>query len=297
MDKHTFTVLEFDKIITFLKYYVTSPQGSKLCERLTPSTHLKEIKTLLTEVSEMKEMLRINDDIPIQGIRDIELIINKTRVEGFYLDPQQLQEIHSTVETARTIKTFFKNSASQFPSLHTITSKIIPLKELEDAIRKAIGHHGEILDTASQELKALRHKIRHFKVQIKNTLEGLLHNDTLQFIFQEQLITIRNGRFVLPVKIDHTGYLPGVVHDQSHSKATNFVEPLSVVNLNNELQILRTEEMHEEIRILFQLTRTIRGKKAEILFNLSLLEKLDLTYAKAQMSRALNGTEHRTHFL
>ena len=291
MDKHTFAVLEFDKIITFLKYYVTSPQGSKLCERLTPLTHLHEIRTLLAEVSEMKEMLRINDDIPIHGIRDIAFILNKTRVEGFYLEPQQLQEIYSTVETARTIKTFFKNSASQFPSLHTITSKIIPLKELEDAIRKAIGNHGEILDTASRELKALRQKIRQIKVQIKSTLEGLLNNENLQFIFQEQLITIRNGRYVLPVKIDHTGYLPGVVHDQSHSKATNFIEPLSVVTSNNELQILRTEEMHEEVRILFALTRTIRGKKEEILFNLSLLEKLDITYAKAQMSRALNGAE------
>ena len=291
MDTHTFAVLEFDKIITFLKYYVTSPQGSKLCERLTPSTHLKEITTLLTEVSEMKELLRINDDIPIHGIRDIERILNKTRVEGFYLEPQQLQEIHSTVETARTIKTFFTNTASQFPSLHTITSKIIPLKELEDAIRKAIGNHGEILDSASRELKALRQKIRQVKVQVKKNLEELLNNENLQFIFQEQFITIRNGRFVLPVKIDHTGYLPGVVHDQSHSKATNFIEPLSVVNLNNELQILRTEEMHEEVRILFALTRTIRGKKEEILFNLSLLEKLDLTYAKAQMSRALKGTE------
>ena len=291
MDTHTFTVLEFDKIITFLKYYVTSPQGSKLCERLTPSTHLKEIKTLLTEVSEMKELLLINDDIPIHGIRDIERILNKTRVEGFYLEPQQLQEVYSTVETARTIKTFFNNIASQFPSLHTITSKIIPLKELEDAIGKAIGNRGEILDTASRELKALRQKIRQVKLQVKKTLEELLNNENLQFIFQEQLITIRNGRFVLPVKIDHTGYLPGVVHDQSHSKATNFIEPLSVVNLNNELQILRTEEMHEEVRILFALTRTIRGEKAEILFNLSLLEKLDLTYAKAQMSRALNGTE------
>ena len=291
MDTHTFTVLEFNKIITFLKYYVTSPQGSKLCERLTPSTHLKEIKTLLTEVSEMKELLLINDDIPIHGIRDIERILNKTRVEGFYLEPQQLQEVYSTVETARTIKTFFNNIASQFPSLHTITSKIIPLKELEDAIGKAIGNRGEILDTASRELKALRQKIRQVKLQVKKTLEELLNNENLQFIFQEQLITIRNGRFVLPVKIDHTGYLPGVVHDQSHSKATNFIEPLSVVNLNNELQILRTEEMHEEVRILFALTRTIRGEKAEILFNLSLLEKLDLTYAKAQMSRALNGTE------
>ena len=291
MDKHTFTVLEFDKIISFLKYYVTSPQGHKLCERLSPLTNPQDIKTLLTEVTEMKEILTIHDDIPIHGIKDIERIVNRTRVEGFYLEPQQLQEVHSTAETVRMIKTFFNNIASSYPTLHIIASKLLPLKDLEDAIRKAIGNSGEILDTASHQLRTTRQKIRRLRGEIKNSLEELLNRETLQFIFQEQLITIRSGRFVLPVKIDQRAYLPGVVHDQSQSKATYFIEPLSVVNHNNELQILRKEETHEEIMILLQLTSRIREKKSELLFNLSLLEKLDITYAKAQMSRALHASE------
>jgi len=291
MDKHTFTVLEFDKILTFLKQYVTSPQGSRLCERLIPSPHLQEIKILLTEVTEMKEVLTTYDAIPLDGIQDIEDLVNRTRVEGFYLEPQQLQEIRSTLETGRKVKTFFKTVGSKYSSLQNITSKIIPLKELEDAIKRAIGNQGEILDTASQELKTLRQKIKHLKLHIKNTLEELLLRENLSFIFQEQLITIRNGRFVLPVKIDCKGYLPGVVHDQSHSKATYFIEPLSVVNLNNELQILRKEEIHEEVRILTNLTAQVREKMAETLFSLSLLEKLDLIYAKAKFSIALNGCE------
>ena len=291
MDKHTFAVLEFDKIITFLKYYVTSPQGHKLCERLSPLTNPQEIKILLTEVTEMKEILTVYDDIPIHGIKDIERIVNRTRVEGFYLEPQQLQEVHSTVATGRMIKTFFTNTASSYATLKTITSKILPLKDLEDAIRKAIGNHGEILDTASHQLRTTRQKIRRLRGEINKSLEELLNRESLQFIFQEQLITIRNGRFVLPVKIDQRAYLPGVVHDQSQSKATYFIEPLSVVDHNNELQILRKEENHEEIMILLQLTSLVREKKAELLFNLSLLEKLDITYAKAQLSRALNASE------
>ena len=291
MDKHTFTVLEFDKIITFLKYYVTSPQGHKLCERLSPLTNPQDIKTLLTEVTEMKEILTIYDDIPIHGIKDIERVVNRTRVEGFYLEPQQLQEVHSTVTTGRMIKTFFNNTASSYSTLNTIASKFLPLKDLEDSIRKAIGNSGEILDTASHQLRTTRQKIRRLRGEINNSLEELLNRETLQFIFQEQLITIRNGRFVLPVKIDQRAYLPGVVHDQSQSKATYFIEPLSVVDHNNELQILRKEESHEEIMILLQLTSRVREKKAELLFNLSLLEKFDITYAKAQMSRALNASE------
>jgi DNA mismatch repair protein MutS2 len=291
MDKHTFTVLEFDKIITFLKYYVTSPQGHKLCERLSPLTNPQDIKTLLTEVSQMKEILTIYDDIPIHGIKDIERIVNRTRVEGFYLEPRQLQEVHSTVTTGRMIKTFFNNTASSYSALNTIASKLLPLKDLEDSIRKAIGNSGEILDTASHQLRTTRQKIRRLRGEINNSLEELLNRETLQFIFQEQLITIRNGRFVLPVKIDQRAYLPGVVHDQSQSKATYFIEPLSVVDHNNELQILRKEESHEEIMILLQLTSRVREKKAELLFNLSLLEKFDITYAKAQMSRALNASE------
>jgi DNA mismatch repair protein MutS2 len=291
MDTHTLTVLEFGKILNFLKQYVTSPQGSRLCEQLTPLHNLQEIKTLLSEVTEMKEVLNTYDDIPIHGIRDIEDFLNRIRVEGFYLEPQQLQEICSTLETGREIKTFFRAIGSKYSSLQNIIGKIIPLKELEDTIRGAIGHQGEILDTASPELKSLRQQIKNIKFDIKNTLEELLFREDLSFTFQEQLITIRNGRFVLPVKIDHKGYLPGVVHDQSHSKATYFIEPLSVVNLNNELQILRKEETHEEIRILTNLTDQSREKKPEILFTLSLLEQLDIIYAKAKLSAALNACE------
>ncbi len=291
MDKHTLTVLEFYKILSFLKQYVTSPQGSMLCERQTPLNNLQEIKTLLTEVTEMKELLRIYDEIPIHGIKDIESLVLRTRVEEFYLEPQQFQEIRSTLETGRKLKTFFKATASKYSSLQNITSKIIPLKELEDDIKKTIGNQGEILDTASQELKTLRQKIKHLRLDINNILEELLFRENFSFIFQEQLITIRNGRFVLPVKIDCKGYLPGVVHDQSHSKETYFIEPLSVVNLNNELQILRKEEIREEVRVLINLTKQVREYKAEILFDLSLLEKLDLIYAKAKFSIALNARE------
>lgn len=291
MDKHTLTVLEFYKILSFLKQYMTSPQGNRLCEHLTPSDNLQEIKTRLTEVTEMKELLNIYDDIPIQGINDIEHLVHRTRVEEFYLEPQQLQDIRSTIETGRKLKTFLHATASKYASLQTITGKIIPLKELEDAITKTIGNQGEILDTASQELKTLRQTIKRVRLDIKTILEELLSRENFNFVFQEQLITIRNGRFVLPVKIDCKGYLPGVVHDQSHSKETYFIEPLSVVDLNNELQILRKEEIREEVRVLINLTRKVRENKAEILFNLSLLEKLDLIYAKAKFSLALHACE------
>ena len=291
MDTHTLTVLEFDKILTFLKHYVTSPQGTRLCEQLTPLHNTQEIKRLLAEVTEMKEVLNTYDEIPIHGIKDIEDLVNRTRVEGFYLEPQQLQEIRTTLETGRKIKNFFKTIGSKYSSLKNITSKIITLKELEETIKGAIGNQDEILDTASQELQTLRQKIKHLKLHIKNILEELLFRENLSFIFQEQLITIRNGRYVLPVKIDYKGYLPGVVHDQSHSRATYFIEPLSVVNINNELQIIQKEEIHEEIRILISLTKQVRKSKAEILFNLSLLEKFDLIYAKAKFSIALNACE------
>ena len=164
MDKHTLTVLEFYKILSFLKQYVTSPQGSMLCERLTPSNNLQEIKTLLTEVTEMKELLSIYDEIPIHGIKDIESLVHRTRVEEFYLEPQHFQEIRSTLETGRKLKTFLKATVSKYSSLQNITSKIIPLKELEDTIKKTIGNQGEILDTASQELKTLRQKIKHLRL-------------------------------------------------------------------------------------------------------------------------------------
>ena len=243
MDKHTLNVLEFDKIISFLKHYVTTPQGARICQRLTPLADPGEIKKLLAEVTEMKDLLAVYNDIPLHGIHDIERLIQRTRVEGFYIEPQQLLEIRSTLEAGRQLKSFIATVDSRYQKIKTIASKLFPLQALEDAMRKAIGNTGEILDTASPELNALRSKIRQVKLHIKNILETLLYREDLRFIFQEQLITIRNGRFVLPVKIDHKSYLAGVVHDQSQSKATYFIEPLPAVDPNNELQILRKEEL------------------------------------------------------
>jgi DNA mismatch repair protein MutS2 len=291
MDRHSLTVLEFDKIIAFLKHYVTSPQGGTICDRLTPLTDPGEIKALLAEVSEMKELLTVHDDFPIHGIRDIERTVSRTKVEGFYIEPPQLQEIRSTLETGRKLKSFIKSADVRYHTIAALLGKIFPLKELEDAIRKAIGSTGEILDTASPELHAIRKKMRQLKLHIKNILESLLHREDLRFIYQEQLITIRNGRFVLPVKIDHKAFLPGVVHDQSQSRATYFIEPLAAVDPNNELQILLKEELREEVRILLALTALVRELREELLFNLSLLERIDLIYAKARLSQAINACE------
>ena len=291
MDKHTLRVLEFDKIISFLKHYTSSPQGGRICDRVLPLTDLSEIASSLAEVSEIKELLTIHDDLPIHGIRDIERIVSRTRVEGFYIEPPQLQEIRSTLETGKKLKSFIKKVDAKYHKINTLIGKLFFLKELEDAIRKAIGNTGEILDTASPELTSIRNKIRQLKLHIKHILESLLHREDLRFIFQEQLITIRNSRFVLPVKIDHKAFLPGVVHDQSQSKATYFIEPLAAVDLNNELQILLKEELREEVRILLMLTGMVRELREEILFNLALLEKIDLIYAKARLSMAINACE------
>jgi DNA mismatch repair protein MutS2 len=291
MDNHSLTVLEFDKIISFLKHYVSSPQGGKICDRLTPLTDPVEIKALLAEVTEMKELITIHDDFPIHGIMDIERTISRTKVEGFYIEPPQLQDIRSTLAVGRNLKSFIKTAEAKYHNIYTLIGKIFPLKELEDAIRKAVGNTGEILDTASPELHAIRNKIRQLKLHIKNILESLLNREDLRFIYQEQLITIRNGRFVLPVKIDHKAFLPGVVHDQSQSKATYFIEPLAAVDPNNELQILRKEELREEVRILLALTVLVRELREELLFNLSLLERIDLIYAKARLSQAINACE------
>jgi DNA mismatch repair protein MutS2 len=291
MDRHSLLVLEFNKIISFLKHYVTSPQGGKLCDRLIPLTDAGEIKSLLAEVTEMKDILTVHDAFPIHGIKDIERTVSRTKIEGFYIEPPQLQEIRSTLETGRKLRSFIKGTHKTYHIIETLIGTIFPLQDLEDALRKTIGNTGEIVDTASPELNAIRKKIRQVKLHIKNILETLLHREDLRFIYQEQLITIRNGRFVLPVKIDHKAFLPGVVHDQSQSKATYFIEPLAAVDLNNELQILRKEELREEVQILLALTALVRELREELLFNLSLLEKIDLIYAKARLSQAINACE------
>lgn len=290
MTEHTLQVLEFHSVLSLLKGFATSNLGESLCESLRPKRDIKEIESLLDEVSELKEILRVYGDIPISGIRDVEESVIKTRVEGFILDPFEFLDILSTLQAAHQLKRFFgKLEGTPYPLLRKMGNKLIFLPDLERKIEQAVGVRGDILDSASPKLKEIRGKIKRLRTKIQKSLEDLLVQDLFQPFFQERIITIRNGRYVIPVKSDFKGHIQGIIHDHSHSKATYFVEPISTIELNNELGLSFKEEKDEELRVLENLSNSIRANSQEILTNLELLGKIDLTYAKVRYSIELNA--------
>jgi DNA mismatch repair protein MutS2 len=290
MNEHTLRVLEFNSILSLLKGFVTSRLGESLCKSLKPISDIKEIATLLDEVSELKEILQSYGDIPIRGIMDVEGSIKKTRVEGSVLEPIEILDILSTLNATHRLKRFFeKLEGDWYPLTKGIAECLIDLPEIEHKIEKTVGDRGDILDSASPKLNKIRQEKRRLKTKIQHYLEDLFANSSFQPFFQEKIITIRNGRYVIPVKSDFKGHIQGIIHDHSHSKATYFVEPISTIELNNELGLLFKEEKDEEIRVLRELTCHIQANASEFFSNLRLLGKVDLTFAKAKFSIVLNA--------
>ncbi|MCP4713808.1 MAG: endonuclease MutS2 [Deltaproteobacteria bacterium] len=291
MDSHSLTVLEFNKIRKFLSSYAGSAGGKRLCTKLVPEYERSSVTTLLQETSEMRHALRLEGPLRFGGVHEITLFVERSTIQNFYLDQEALLQIRETLETAETAYKYFGPLAENCPLLHKHSRRIVPLYTLTDRIAKSISGSGEILDSASPELAAIRNRLRKLRTGIIRSLEKIITDHDLSYAIQDDFITQRNNRYVIPVRTDSKSTIPGVVHDQSQSKATFFIEPLPVVTLNNEFQLLQKDEYYEEIRILTELTRTINEYRVTILDNLNILEALDLIAARALFSTALNAIE------
>jgi DNA mismatch repair protein MutS2 len=292
MDDRSLKVLEFYHLLEILKGYSTSPLGQNRCEALKPSTDLTLIQSRLAEVMELKNILETLDDIPVQGLKDIEEILRRLEVEGAVLEVQGLLDICQQITLCKRLKRFFlKPETAKAPHLQERVSKLSLLKTLEKEILQAINIKGEILDRASPTLSDIRQRVGTIRERAKGVLEHLLHQEELQPIFQEHFITLRNGRYVLLVKSEFKHGLEGIIHDQSQSRMTFFLEPLQVVGLNNEINILMGEEKEEEFRILADLSERVREERESLRADFEILGELDLLYAMARLSILLKGVQ------
>jgi DNA mismatch repair protein MutS2 len=292
MDDRSLKVLEFYHLLEILKSFSTSPLGRKHCEALRPSTDLTLIQSRLTEVMELKEILETLGDIPIRGLKDIEGILRKLDVEGSVLEVQELLDIYHQIALCKGLRRFFlKLENVKAPRIQERISELSSLKVLEKEILQAINTKGEILDRASPTLSEIRHRVGAIRERAKGVLEHLLHQEELQSIFQEHFITLRNGRYVLLIKSDFKHRLEGIIHDQSQSRMTFFLEPLQVVGLNNEINILMGEEKEEEYRILADLSKKVREERQNLWRDFEILGELDLLYAMAKLSILLKGVQ------
>ncbi len=289
MHKDAFKTLEFDKILARLRDCATSSFGKELAEKLRPADDFDSVRESLSLTTEAVRIFEVGSP-PLGGFRDVRETFKKISL-GAVADAPELLDVLSTMYTMREVKKFFKATDIDAPQLKSRAAELEILGNLERQLDNAIDEHGTVRDTASVELQRIRRELRTAQNRIKNEIFSILHDSGKQKFFQDALVTMRGERYVLPVKLEYKAQFPGIVHDQSATGATVFIEPLSVVNLNNSVKQLEAEERHEVMRILRNLTDAVRKNLDALEANVQILADIDLLFAKAKLARDLNATE------
>ncbi len=287
MDSKTLQVLEYPKILTRLAGFCDFSASADLARALEPTSNYEEARRLLAETSEASILLTTHD-LTIGGAHDIRPAADLA-ARGGVLDPQSLLDIKSTLISCRTLKKSLEKSADDSPRLSAIAVGLPESHGIIDAITRVLSERGEVLDSASDKLASLRRQIKVSRDRLMSRLQRYLTESASKL--QEPIITQRDGRYVIPLRAEFKGSIKAVVHDQSSSGATLFVEPLPVVELNNEVRELELAERDEERRILAELSALIGTHRDELIYGVENLAVLDLAFAKAKYSAEIRGNE------
>ncbi|MCI7613237.1 MAG: endonuclease MutS2 [Selenomonadaceae bacterium] len=289
MEQESFKVLEYKRILSKLREKAGTILGKELAGGLLPSGDREEVRERLQQTAEAVYVSSIAQP-PLGGIKDIRESIKKVGL-GAVLAPDELLDILTTMYAMREMKRFFKELEAEAPILKNWARSLEILGQLEKDLEHIVDEHGNLRDDASVELKRIRREIRSSQAKIKDHLAGLLHNNEYQKYFQEAIVTMRGDRYVLPVKQEYRQYFPGIVHDQSATGSTLFIEPMAVVNLNNDIKQLTAAERHEVERILRAASQKIRKNDSQLMDNCEIMAEVDVAFAKADLAYEMKATE------
>ncbi len=273
----------------------TSVPGQEAALALTPGTDATIINERLDTVSEICNLMSSNHSIPISGIKDIRGALDRVRVGGSAIDPESLLDVASTLQTSRLLYNFSAHLHTEFPSprIEALTGTLGIFQTIETEINRAIDEGGTVKDQASTMLAKVRREQHVVRDRTRDHLHRLIQSDSGQKALQDQVVTMRDGRYVVPVRADHRNQIKGVVHDHSASGATIFIEPMAVVDMNNELRQLEAQELREVERILSAITAMIRDEIEEISASFNLLGQFDFYYAAGLFSSDLRASRPR----
>lgn len=297
VNPHTLRVLEFDAIREMLADRTTSALGRERALALVPGADPALIRETQQTVSEMRKLLQSGHAIPVRGIKDIRGALKRARIDGAMLEPEALLDAASTLETSRRLHAFGKTLAAERPSprIEALTAGMGRFERIEHEIARAIDSDGTVKDGASDALARIRREQHAVRERTREHLNRLVHSEIGQKALQESVVTLRDGRYVVPVRTDHRTQIQGVIHDQSASGATLFVEPFATVEYNNQLRELEIAERREIDRILTAITALIRDAADAIEESLALLGRFDFYYAAGRLSLDLRATCPRMH--
>ncbi|AGX42225.1 endonuclease MutS2 [Clostridium saccharobutylicum] len=290
MNERSLRVLEFYKIKEKIKKYARTNAGKARIDALEPYNNLYEINNKLEETNEALEILITKGNPPLEGLFDIHEGIERAK-KGGTLTPEQLLKVGGMLRASRNMKEFFQREEVEkaYERLEDLAYILVPVKSLENEIERSIVSEEEISDKASQTLYNIRRSLKEKNSSVREKISSIVKSNSKYL--QDDLYTMRGDRYVLPVKSEYKSAVPGLVHDQSSTGATFFIEPMSLVNLNNEIRELVLKEKAEIDRILTALSLKVKDSGEQCLSNLKILIEFDFIFAKARYASKLNAVK------
>jgi DNA mismatch repair protein MutS2 len=292
MDPKTLSVLEYPKVLGRLIAFCDFSASMELARLLEPTDSYDLALARLAETSEARRLFSTNDNIGIGGAHDIRAAVDLA-ARGGVLDPQQLLDVKSTLISSRELKKSLERKTDEFPRLAQLAAGLPESHGMVDSISRVLSDRGEVLDSASPKLGTLRREIKIAHDRLMSRLQRYLTESSNKL--QEPIITQRDGRYVIPLRAEFKGQIKAIVHDQSSSGATLFIEPLPIVELNNRVRELQLQERDEERRILYELSAQIAEYRDEITYGVENLAMLDLVFAKAKYAEELKASAPVLH--
>lgn len=312
MNLRTMRIIEYNKIVEMLTSYAASPMAKRKCQRIKPRKDIELINTLQRETRDALRRLNTQGNLSFAGLKDIGASLKRLEVGGS-LTAAELLDVASTLDLALSARRYGESegtsmtdtrrhaaadeeskpseNSSEPDCLKVRFMELMPLEHLAKEIHRCIVSANEIADDASAGLKAVRRSKKLTNEKLHNQLAKLVSDTSKQTMFQDNLVTMRNGRYCIPVKAEYKNHFPGMIHDQSSTGATVFIEPMAIVNLNNELKELDNRELVEIEKILEALSAQTAAELTYIRFDFETLAELDFIFARAAFARSYKGSE------
>src|SRR5438067_12105026 len=291
MQSGALRALEFDRVVETVTSFAMTPMGAERLSRLAPSTDPNKVAQLLAATTETAKFLSANGLFPLRGSSDLQQILGALAVEGRALEGPRLLTLVAFLGSIDESRVAIRRAASSFPLLDQASGAAASFKGEAATVRDKLDAAGDVVDGASPELKLIRDRLRKQRSRLRTTLESYLRGkDTAKYL-QDQVVTERNGRYVLVVKTEHRSGIPGIVHGSSTSGASVFLEPLSTVEINNDIVALEEQEAEEIRKILLALTDTFRARAADLARTIDVATELDVLQSRARYSESIDGIE------
>lgn len=288
MNERTLKVLEFPKVIELLIDEASTGVGKKIAAEITPKMTLKDVQVLQDETDEATHVLRQDKTVPFSYIADITSHTKRSEI-GSVLDAEACLEVMQVLYCGRNIKKFMESIEENADLLQAITEELVPLRHLENEIATKFDDYGDIVDDASQALRSVRQSIRSYEASIRDRLNQFTKSKSK--MLSDTIVTIRNNRYVLPVKHEYRSAIGGIVHDESSSGQTLFIEPRAIIELNNQIQQARIKEKQEIEKILEKLTIEIAAHAEQLRVNLHVLASLDFIFSRARLAQKMKAAK------